>query len=155
MHRRAVLAAVGGTALPLVSGCLTDPGADGGVLEVLETEAPPSATVIDGADDRVRTVEPIQDGLRRAASASSSVAEIEVTDREFDAVAPVLSELPWYDRTDHGSDHLSGTYFRAESGVYVVVLTPFCTDSRIVNARSERGEYGWGGCYDPEDWGRQ
>lgn len=133
-----------------MAGCLNDPGANGGLLEVLQAPAPENATVIEASDNRVRDVEPIQDGLRRAANETN--AEIDVSDREFDTVAEALADLPWYDRVEHGSSHISGIYLRYDGDVYVVVLTPFCTDSWIRDANSERGEYGWGGCYDPEAW---
>lgn len=142
-------------ALPLASGCLSDPGADGGLLEVLETTAPAAATVVTSSDDRIRGVDAVQDGLGRAAGARRSVAEVEVTEEEFGGVAGALSALPWYDRSEHDAGHISGHYVRyaGDERVYVVVLTPFCVDSWLRDAESERGEYGWGGCYDRDEWG--
>lgn len=139
--------------LPFVSGCLSDPGTNGGLLQVFETAAPSDATVIEAADNRIQSVEPVQKGLQQAASETSSVAEVEVTEREYDAVAAAFSTLPWYDRFERNSDNISGIYIRYADTVSVVVLTPFCTDSLIVDAKSERGEYGWGGCYDRKEWG--
>lgn len=154
MNRRQFLATTGCAVIPFVSGCLNDPGANGGLLEVLKTTKPRDATVIEPSDERIRNVEPVQEGLRQAATATNSVAEIEITEREYDATAQALSNLPWYERSER-NDSVSGIYFRYEDAVYVVVLTPFCTDSWITDAESERGEYGWGGCYDREEWGYQ
>lgn len=153
MDRRQLLAAAGCGAMPFISGCLNDPGTDGGVLEVLQTTKPANATVIEPSDERIRNVEEVQEGLQQAASATNSAAEIEVTDSEYDTVTQALSDLPWYERSDHGTSAISGIYFKYEEAVYVVVLTPFCTDSWIKDAQSERGEYGWGGCYDRDEWG--
>jgi hypothetical protein len=119
---------------------------------VLETSAPQAATIVESSDGRIRSVEAVQEGLDRAASAGSSVAEVEVTDQEFGAVPGALS---WYDRSEHDAGHISGNYVRStgDERVYVVVLTPFCVDSLLRDAESERGEYGWGGCYDRAEWG--
>ena len=154
MNRRRFLATTASATLPLVAGCLSDPGANGGLLEVLETSEPPAATVVTSSDDRIRNVQAVQAGLGRAASARRSVAEVEVTEEEFGTVARALSALPWYDRTEHDAGHISGCYIRfaGDDRVYVVVLTPFCADSWFRDAESERGEYGWGGCYDRAEW---
>ncbi|WP_227356291.1 hypothetical protein [Haladaptatus salinisoli] len=77
-----------------------------------------------------------------------------MTEREYDTVAQALSGLPRYSRTEHDPDRISGIYLLYEDAVYVVVLTPFCADSWIRNARSKRGEYGWGGCVDREEMTR-
>lgn len=147
MNRRRYLATVGGSGILFGSGCLDDPGVEGGVLEVFGVDAPPEATVIEASDDRIRNVEPIQDGVRRADRESGRGAvKIEVAANEYDEVAQTLADLPWYDRIEHDSSYVSGVYIRDEDAVYVVVLTPYCTDSWLRDARSERGEYGWGGC---------
>ncbi|AHG00786.1 hypothetical protein HALLA_07490 [Halostagnicola larsenii XH-48] len=153
MNRRQFLGTVGCVAIPAVAGCLTDPGTNGGLLEILLTTEPENATVVNATDERIRNVEPVQDGLREAADATSSAAEVEVTEREYETVAQVLADLPWYDRSDHDSKHISGIYFRYDKQVYVVVLTPFCADSWLKDTESQRGEYGWGGCYDRAEWG--
>ncbi|WP_049895358.1 hypothetical protein [Halopiger xanaduensis] len=120
---------------------------------MLRTTEPPNATITDATDERIRAVDPVQEGLQQAANARDSVAEIEVTEAEYETVAQALSERPWYDRSEYGSRQPSGVYFRYENEAYVVTLTPFCADSPLVDAGSERGEYGWGGCYDREEWG--
>jgi len=92
MNRRQLLATAGCLLGPSVSGCLTDPGTNGGLLEVLLATAPSGATVTDASDQRVRTVDPLQDGLEQAATARTSVAEIELIKCEYDIVARTLSK---------------------------------------------------------------
>jgi hypothetical protein len=109
-------------------------------------DAPSDGSVTAATDDRIRDVDPVQDVLKRVSENESGVGEVEITEPEYDRVAQALSELPWYDRGVHDSDHPSGIYFRYERAVFVVVLTPFCTESVLINSRSERGDYSWGGC---------
>lgn len=128
------------------SGCLNDPGAEGGIVEATETNEPPNASVTEASDDRISDVGPVQEALQRAKE--SDTAGGEVSEREYDDVARALSELPWYDRRGHDSSqpYRSGIYIRYEDSSYVVGLLPYCTGSPIRKAQSERGEYGWGGC---------
>lgn len=151
MNRRRFLAVGTGAFLSLNSGCITDPGARGGVIEVMAADPPPNATVTDVSDDRLGDGPPIRRGLRQAHE-GNGVAAVEVTEKEYDAVAGTLSALPWYDRLNHDSNYISGIYLTYENEVYVVVLTPFCTDSWFKDAQSKRGDYGWGGCIDREEW---
>jgi len=146
MNRRQCLATIGGAASAFVAGCLSDPGAEGGLLEALDVDAPSNASVTAATDDRISDIAPVQEVLQRVSENESGVGEVEVSEPEYDRVAQALSELPWYDRGDHDSDHPSGIYFRYEQAVFVVVLTPFCTESGLIDSRSERGEYSWGGC---------
>ena len=115
MDRRQLMMAAGCLLVPSVSGCLDDRGADGGLLEVLLTTAPAQATVFDVSDQRVRTVDLIQDGLQQAATARTSVAEIEVTESGYDTVARTFSNLPWYERSG-GSRSPSGTNVLVDLG---------------------------------------
>lgn len=100
MDRRRFLVSSCCALVPFVSGCLNDPGRDGGLLEVLEAEKPPNATVTSASDDRLQGLTPVRTGLRQAHT-GNGVADIEVSHREFDAVAQTLEALPWYDRTAH------------------------------------------------------
>lgn len=149
MNRRPVLAALGSGLVLAISGCLNAPGAEGGVLEVMHHDVPPDATVTDASDDRIADVEPLQRGLRGAHDGAGN-ADIDVSRREYDTVAQALSDLSWYDRSDndstHGTTYISGVYIRYDEEVYVVVLTPYCSDSVLLDARSDRGAYSWGGC---------
>lgn len=153
MKRRQLLASTGCASLAFVAGCLNDAGADGGLLLAEGATEPPNATVIESSDERIRDVGPIQDGLQQAANATPATAEVEVSEDEFDTVADTLSDLPWYERSEHDTGYMSGIYSRYEDSVYVIVLAPFCTGSWLKEAKSEHGEYGWGGCYDREEWG--
>lgn len=152
MNRRRFLGIAFFGALPLISGCINDPGANGGILELFENSAPPDATVVDSTDERVADLDPLQEGFQDLVARTETVTEVRVSEDEYDAVAGVLSDLPWYDRADHDGTHLSGIYFRHDDTEIAVVLTPFCVDSPIRSAYSERGEYGWGGCYDEDGW---
>lgn len=152
MNRRRFLATTGCAVLPFVSGCLNTPGSDGGLLEVLEATDLPETEITDASDGQIRDIVPVQEGLQQAHE-GNRVAEIEVPEREYDEVAQALSALPFYDRAEHNTGYMSGIYIEYEETVYVVVLTPFCSDSWFRDAQSERGEYGWGGCYDREEWG--
>lgn len=145
MNRRSLLVGFSCALLPL-SGCVATPGTDGGLLEVLETEAPSGATVTSSDDDRIRTVEPIQTALGRASE--TGTADLRVDTSEFEAAATALSQCTWYERQD---DHPSGIYLRYENSTYVASLWPYCTDSILGSAESERGVYGRGGCLDPEE----
>lgn len=149
MNRRQLLATAGCAVLPYVSGCLNDPGTNGGLLEILGADAPPNATITEASNKQLQ-IDPVQDGLRKAHT-GNGVSEVEVTEREYDVVARALSDLPWYDRIQHNSNSISGIYIRYEGAVYVIVLTPFCIDSWRKEAQSKRGEYGWGGCIDREE----
>jgi hypothetical protein len=145
MKRRSVLAA-SACALLSISGCVTEPGTNGGLLEVLEAQKPAGATVTPASDERIRSVEPIQTALERAST--NGTADLRVNQSEFDATATALTPLPWYERKD---DSPSGIYLRYEDEIFVASLWPYCTDSLIRSAESERGVYGRGGCLDPED----
>ena len=111
---------------------------------MLSTDKPPHATVTEATDERVRDIETIRTGLQQARQ--NGDATIGVTEREYDTVAQALSALPWYSRIENDSDYISGFYIRYEDAAYVVVLTPYCTDSWLWDAHSKRGEHGWGGC---------
>ena len=147
MNRRQCLASIAGGASIFVSGCLSDPGAEGGQVQTFEMDESPDGSVTEASDERISDVAPIQEALR-IASSGTGTASITVSEREFDTVAQALSELPWYetDPTDTSPPRLSGNYIRFKNTPYVVVLIPFCTDSWLIDAQSERGEYGWGGC---------
>ena len=145
VNRRRFLAVAGGVSLSAISGCISNPGVNGGVLEVLSAEKPPHATVTEATDERIRSIEPIQTWLQQALQ--NGTADIEVTKREYDTVAQALSALPWYSRIEYDSAYTSGLYIRYEDTVFVGVLTPYCADSWFWDAHSERGEYGWGGCF--------
>lgn len=146
MRRRQFLASIICGASASISGCLNDPGAEGGVVEALEVENPPNATITEASDERIASIDPIQQALQKASD--HSTATVSVSEREYETVAQALSELPWYERTqDHSSNpRPSGIYIRYKNESYVVVLNPFCADSVIRNAQGERGEYSWGGC---------
>jgi hypothetical protein len=146
MNRRQYLATIGCGASAFLSGCLNDPGAEGGLLEALEVGKPPNASVTAATNDRISGVAPVQEVIQHVSENESGVGEVEVSEREYDSVAQALSNLPWYDRNEHDSSYPSGVYIQREGKVFVVVLTPFCTDSMFVDAQSDRGEYGWGGC---------
>ena len=145
MKRRSLLIASGITLLSL-SGCVAKPGENGGLLEILETQPPSEATVTPSSDERIRTVEPIQTALDRASE--NGTADLRVDKSEFDAAATVLSSLPWYERKD---DFPSGIYLRHESSTYVASLWPYCVDSVLGSAESDRDVYGRGGCLNPEE----
>lgn len=147
MNRRQCLATVGSAASVFISGCLSDPGAEGGLLEALDVDAPPNASVTAATDDRISDVVPVQEVLQRVRENESGVGEVEVSEPEYDRVAQALSELPWYERGD--DSHPSGIYFRYEQAVFVVVLNPFCTDSPLIDPRGGDGEYSWGHCVRP------
>jgi hypothetical protein len=149
MIRRQFLVFAGGASLSALSGCLSNPGVNGGLLEVLSAEVPPQAKVTDATDERISDIEPIQRGLQQAQQ--HGTADIDVTDNEYETVAQALSALSWYSRLEHDSDYISGIYIQHEDSAYVVVLTPYCTNSWLWDAHSERGDYGWGGCIDPRD----
>ena len=146
MNRRQCLATIGGAASVFVAGCLSDLGAEGGLLEALDIDAPSNASVTAATDDRISDTAPVQEVLQRVSENESGVGEVEVSEPEYDRVAQALSELPWYDRGDHDSDHPSGIYFRYDGDVFVVVLNPFCTDSPVIDSRGGEGEYSWGYC---------
>lgn len=145
MNRRPVLAAFSCVLLPL-SGCVADPGANGGLLEILETQKPAGATVTPASDERIRDVEPIQTALDRASE--NGTADLRVDEAEFEAVATALTPLPWYERKD---DSPSGIYLGQDGESFVASLWPYCVDSVLRSADSERGVYGRGGCLDPEE----
>ena len=147
MKRRSVLAA-SACALVSVSGCVAEPGTNGGLLEVLEVQKPGEATVTPATDERIRSVEPIQSALDRASTNGTGTADLRLNQSEFDATADALTPLPWYERED---DSPSGIYLRHESEIFVASLWPYCSDSLIGSAESERGVYGRGGCLDPEE----
>jgi hypothetical protein len=144
VNRRRFLALTGGISFTALSGCISNPGVNGGSLQVLSSETPPQATVTDASDDRIKDVQLIRTGIRQARK--NGQADIEVSKRAYDTVAHALSALPWYSRTEHDSNYISGLYIRYEAAVYVVVLTPYCSGSLHWDAHSDRGEYGWGGC---------
>lgn len=145
MKRRSVLAASACALLPL-SGCVAEPGTNGGLLEVLEAQKPPEATVTPASDERIRSVEPIQTALDRASA--NGTADLRLDQSEFDAAATALTPLPWYERKGNSP---SGIYLRHEDEIFVASLWPYCTDSLLGSAESERGVYGRGGCLNPED----
>jgi hypothetical protein len=146
MKRRSVLAAFSGCALLSLSGCIAEPGTNGGLLEILETQKPSEATVTPANDERIRSVEPIQTALDRATA--NGTADLRLNQSEFDTTATALTPLPWYEREENSP---SGIYIRHEEEIFVVSLWPYCTDFILGSAESERGVYGRGGCLDPED----
>jgi len=139
------------TSIAAFSGCLADPGDNGGLLEILSAEAPDGATVTPSNDERLRSVEPIQTALSRAAE--RSVADQRLDSSEFSDVKAALSRLPFYERSDPQNDGTlpSGIYLRYNGSTYVASLWPYCTDSILGSAESERGDYGRGGCLDFEE----
>lgn len=145
MMRRSVLAASSGAFLSF-SGCVADPGTNGGLLELLEAEKPSGATVTSASDTRIRSVEPLQTALDRART--NGTADLPLDHAEFDATAAALRPLPWYERKD---DSPSGIYLRYEGKIFVASLWPYCADSVLGSAESERGIYGRGGCLDPDE----
>lgn len=147
MNRRQCLASITVGAAIFISGCLSDPGAEGGKVQVFEMDESPNGSATEASDDRIRDVAPIEEALQTARNGTGT-ASITVSGGEYDAVAQTLSELPWYEpeSTDSSYPRLSGIYIRYENNPYAVVLTPFCADSWIIDTQSERGEYGWGGC---------
>lgn len=144
MNRRSLFVGFSCVLLPL-SGCVRQSGTNGGLLEVLETEAHSAATVTPSNDKRIHTVEPIQTALDRASE--KGTADLQVDKSEFDNTANALTQLPWYERKD---DYPSGIYLRHEGSTYVASLWPYCTNSVFGSAESERGIYGRGGCLNPE-----
>lgn len=104
------------------------------------------ATVTSSNDERIRSVEPVQTALDRASE--TGTADLRVDKSEFDAAASALSQLPWYERKD---DHASGIYLRHEGTTFVASLWPYCVNSILGSAESERGVYGRGGCLNPEE----
>jgi hypothetical protein len=146
MKRRSVLAAFSSCAFLPLSGCVAEPGTNGGLLEILETQKPSGATVTAASDERIRSVEPIQTALDRASA--NGTADLRLDQSEFDATAAALTPLPWYERKDNSP---SGIYLRHEDEIFVASLWPYCTDSVLGSAESERGVYGRGGCLNPED----
>jgi hypothetical protein len=145
MKRRSVLTAAG-CALLSLSGCVAQPGTNGGLLEMLETQKPSGATVTPASDERIRSVDPIQTALDRASA--TGTADLRLNQSEFDATADALAPLPWHERENNSP---SGIYLRHESEVFVASLWPYCSDSLLGSAESERGVYGRGGCLDPEE----
>ncbi len=145
MKRRSVLAASACALLPL-SGCVAEPGTNGGLLEILEAQKPSGATVTPATDERIRSVEPIQTALNRASA--NGTADLRLDQSEFEATADALTPLPWYEREDNSP---SGIYLRHEDEIFVASLWPYCTDSVLGSAESERGVYGRGGCLDREE----
>lgn len=146
MKRRSVLAAFSGCALLTLSGCIAEPGTNGGLLEILEAQKPSGATVTPASDERIRSVEPIQTALDRATA--NGTADLRLNQSEFDATATSLTPLSWYERKE---DSPSGIYLRHEDEIFVASLWPYCADSILGSAESERGVYGRGGCLDPGD----
>lgn len=142
MNRRQFLSVAGAAAVASFSGCLADPGRDGGVLQVYPTRTPPNATVTDAPSVENQ---PMRQGLNEAHS-TDSVVDVDVQAGEYDAVAEALSSLPWYSRSEYDSSYLSGVYLRYRESTYVAVLLPYCSESRLWDTSSERGEYSWGGC---------
>ena len=145
MKRRSVLAASACALLPL-SGCVAEPGTNGGLLEILETQKPSGATVTPASDERIRSVEALQTALDRASA--DGTADLRLDQSEFESTAAALTPLPWYERED---DSPSGIYLRHEDEIFVASLWPYCTDSVLGSAESERGVYGRGGCLDPAE----
>jgi len=138
------------TSIAAFSGCVADPGDNGGILEILRTDAPDEATVTPSSDERLRSVEPIQTALSRAAE--RSVADQRLDSSEFSAVKTALSPLPYYERGPQNDfTGISGIYLRHNASTYVASLWPYCTDSILGSAESEEGDYGRGGCLDPEE----
>lgn len=147
MNRRTALAAFSGCACLSLSGCVAEPGTNGGLLEILEVQKPSGATVTPASDDQIRSVKPIQTALDRAAS-TNGTADLRLDQSEFDATAAALSPLPWYERN---GEFPSGIYLRHNGSTYVTSLWPYCSDSLLGSAESERGIYGRGGCLNPEE----
>lgn len=147
MNRRQYLASITGGAGIFISGCLSDPGAEGGQVQAFEMDESPNGSVTEASDERISDVAPIQEALQ-VASNGTGTASINVSEREYDTVAQALSELPWYEpeSTDSSHPRLPGIYIQYENNPYVVVLIPFCADSWLIDAESEPGEYGWGNC---------
>lgn len=147
MNRRQYLASITGGAGIFLSGCLSDPGAEGGQVEAFEMDESPNGSVTEVSDERIRDVAPIQEAIR-VASNGTGTASIIVSEREYDTVAQALSELPWYDPQSNNSSHppIPGIYIQYENKPYAVHLIPFCADSWLIDARSEPGEYNWGNC---------
>jgi hypothetical protein len=146
MKRRSVLAALSGWVSVSVSGCVAEPGTNGGLLEILETQKPSGATVIPATDERIRSVDPIQTALDRASA--NGTADLRLNQSEFEAAAAALTPLPWYERK---GDSPSGIYLRHGGEIFVASLWPYCADALLGSAESERGVYGRGGCLNPED----
>lgn len=146
MKRRSVLAGLSGCAFLSLCGCVAEAGTNGGLLDVLEAQKPSGATVTPASDEQIRTVEPIQTALDRA-SANGTV-DLRLDQSEFDAIADALTPLPWYERN---GDSPSGIYLRHGDETFVASLWPYCTDTVLGSAESERGVYGRGGCLDPDD----
>ena len=145
MKRRPFLIASCFALLPL-SGCTANPGENGGLLEILETQPPSGATVTPSSDERIRTIKPIQTALDRVSK--NGTANLRIDKSESDATATALSSLPWYERKD---DFPSGIYLHHKGSTSVASLWPYCVDSVLGSAESERGVYGRGGCLDPEE----
>ena len=148
MNRRAVLAGLSGCASLSLAGCVAEPGTNGGLLEVLDVDKPSRPTVTPATDERIRSLEPLQTALDRAGSGNGT-ADLRLDPSEFDATASALTPLPWYER--NGESHASGIYLRHETEIFVASLWPYCTDSLLGSAESERGVYGRGGCLDPAE----
>lgn len=146
MKRRSVLATFSGCPFLSLSGCVAEPGTNGGLLEILEAQKPSEAIVTPASDERIRSVEPIQTALDRASA--NGTADLQLDKSEFDATATALTPLPWYERN---GDSPSGIYLRHEDEIFVASLWPYCAESVLGSAESERGIYGRGGCLDPED----
>lgn len=147
VQRRALLAAAGCALLPL-SGCTAEPGVNGGLLEVLEADAPPEATVTPPDDERIRDADPVQTALDRASERGT--ADLRLDESRFAAAAAALTPLPWYERSG-GARSPSGIYLGHRGSTYVASLWPYCAGSALGSAESERGVYGRGGCLDPEE----
>lgn len=147
MNRRQYLASITGGVGIFLSGCLSDPGAEGGQVEAFEMDESPNGSVTEASDERISDVALIQKAILMARNGNGT-ASISVSEREYDAVAQALSELPWYDpeSTDSSHPRMPGIYIQYKDNPYAVVLRPFCADSWLIDAQSERGEYGWGGC---------
>jgi len=151
LSRRRMLHLCSVTSIAAFSGCVADPGDNGGLLEILCVDAPDGATVTPSGDERLRSVEPIQTALSRAAE--RSVADQRVDSSEFSDVRAALSPLSYYERSDPQNDSTlpSGIYLRHNGSTYVASLWPYCTDSILGSAESEEGDYGRGGCLNPEE----
>lgn len=52
MKRRSILGTFSACALLQLSGCIAEPGTNGGLLEMLETQKPFEATVTPASDER-------------------------------------------------------------------------------------------------------
>lgn len=151
LSRRRMLHLCSVTSVAALSGCLADAGDNGGLLEILRTDAPDGTTVTPSSDDRLRSIEPIQTALSRAAERST--ADLRLNSSEFSDVKAALSPLPYYERSDPENDGnaASGIYLRHNGSTYVASLWPYCVDSILGSAESERGDYGRGGCVSPEE----